>query len=209
MELDVHLSRDDVPVVIHDAYLKRTTNGTGRVIDKTAAELAALDAGSWFNPTFSAEGVPTLEQVLKLAKGKCRLNVELKGEDADRKLLAKQAIDLIRAHRLDHDTVITSFQPELLLAVRQYDSKIKTGLIIDDNPSNLLAMLTSLGADFLSIGYRHLTPELLRKTADASIEVMAWTVNSAKDLRKLASRPEPFQLCTNYPDRWLAVMTEE
>jgi glycerophosphoryl diester phosphodiesterase len=209
MELDVHLSRDNVPVVIHDGTLKRTTNGQGRVRDKTAAELGVLDAGSWFHASFASEGVPTLDQVLALASGRCRLNVELKGDDADRDLLARMAVEVIRSRRLEHDTVITSFQPELLLSVRNYFPSMRTGLIIDDRPSDLIPMLNAIGASCLSIGYGKLNSKLLQQTADASISVMAWTVNSPGDLRRLASRPEPFQLCTNYPNRWQAAMKEE
>ncbi len=208
IELDVHLSRDDVPVVIHDGMLKRTTNGQGRVREQTAEELSRLDAGSWFHASFASEGVPTLEQVLALTSGRCRLNVELKGDDADRELLARRAVDVIRSRRLEHDTVITSFQPELLLSVRNYFPSMKTGLIIDDRPSDLVAILKSIGASYLSIGFRHLNGRLLQQTAEASIDVMAWTVNASRDLRILANRPEPFQLCTNYPDRWHAVTKE-
>lgn len=209
MELDVHLSRDDIPVVIHDGILKRTTNGQGRVRDLTAEQLGRLDAGSWFHPSFYTEGVPTLAQVLSLTAGRCRLNIELKGDDTDRTLLAAKAVDVIRSHRLEQDTVITSFQPDILLAVRNYYPSIRTGLIIDGFPQDLISTLQSLGASYLSIGFRHLSPLLLQQTAEAEIEVMAWTVNSPGDLRRLLNRPEPFQICTNYPDRWLTALKEE
>lgn len=208
MELDVHLSRDDVPVVIHDSTLNRTTNGLGRVRDHTAEQLGNLDAGSWLHRAFASEGVPTLDRVLKLASGRCKLNVELKGDErADEETLrrlAHRAVDVIRSRGMGPDTVITSFRPELLKAVREYDASIKLGLIIDDSPPDLVARLTLLGVKMLSIGYRHITTDLLRRTAEAGIEVMAWTVNSQNDLAKLSRRTEPFQLCTNYPDRWYA-----
>ncbi|KIL37710.1 glycerophosphodiester phosphodiesterase [Cohnella kolymensis] len=209
MELDVHLSRDDVPVVIHDGILKRTTNGEGRVRDLTAEQLGRLDAGSWVHPSFYTEGVPTLAEVLSLTSGRCRLNIELKGDDADRTLLAARAVDVIRSHQFEQHAVITSFQPDILIAVRNYFPSIRTGLIIDAFPQDLVSTLRSLGASYLSIGFRHLSPLLLQQTADAGIDVMAWTVNSPADLRRLMNRPEPFQICTNYPDRWLAAVKEE
>jgi len=208
IELDVHLSRDDVPVVIHDGTLKRTTNGQGRVRDHTAKELGRLDAGSWFHPSFSSEGVPTLDQVLALTAGKCKLNVELKGEDSLPDDIAKFAVKVIRSHRMERDIVITSFNPNMIQAVRKHSSLIRTGLIVDDRPSNLIEMVKSLGASYLSIGFYHLNSELIEQAAKASIDIMAWTVNSVDDLRRLARRPESFQLCTNYPDRWLAAVTE-
>jgi glycerophosphoryl diester phosphodiesterase len=209
IELDVHLSRDDVPVVIHDGTLKRTTNGHGRVREKTADELGRLDAGSWFHPSFASEGVPTLAQVLALTAGRCRLNVELKGDDADYDLLARKAVDVILSFQLEQDTVITSFKPELLLSVRNYFPAMKVGLIVEDRHLDIVSRLKAIGATNLSIDFRYLNAELLRQTAEASIQLMAWTVNSTGDLRRLAKRPEPFQLCTNYPNRWLAVIKEE
>jgi len=70
IELDVHLSRDKVPVVIHDPTLKRTTGIKGRVSAYTAKQLGAMDAGSWFSPKFAQEGIPTLDQVLELVAGR-------------------------------------------------------------------------------------------------------------------------------------------
>ncbi|MFC5529922.1 glycerophosphodiester phosphodiesterase [Cohnella yongneupensis] len=212
LELDVHLSRDDVPVVIHDSTLKRTTNVQGNVRDRTAEQLGKLDAGSWFERKFASEGVPTLDQVVTLASGRCKLNVELKGaEDADeqsQRRLAQRAVEVIRARGMAPDTVITSFRPALLQAVRECDASMKLGLIIDARPYDLIERLQALGATTLSIGFPHITAKLLRQTAKAGISVMAWTVNKPRDLRKLSRWAAPFQLCTNYPDRWDAAIRE-
>lgn len=204
MELDVHLSSDEVPVVIHDGALKRTTNGRGYVREWTAEQLGSLDAGSWFHRSFSGEGVPTLDQVLELVAGRCKLNVELKGDTVNRKQLAFRAIDVIAARNLISEVVITSFEPELLREAKRKNSAARTGLIIDGNPPGLLSGLEEIGADYLSIGFRNLTGTLLAEAQMRNIEVMAWTVNTPLDLQRLADRPEPFQICTNYPDRWLA-----
>ena len=70
VEIDVRLSRDRVPVVIHDDTVDRTTDGAGFVADKTLAELKALDAGSWKDERFSGERIPTLVEALVAARGK-------------------------------------------------------------------------------------------------------------------------------------------
>jgi len=209
MELDVHLSKDGVPVVIHDSTLDRTTNVRGRVADFTAEELARLNAGGWKDASYSSEGIPTLEKVLELAAGRCRLNIELKGGDSDFERLASRAVEVIRSRGAEGDHVITSFEPAVLRAVRKHSPNLRTGLIIDDNPPDLVEKLIELDCSYLSIGFRHLNGKLLEQTAKASIDVMAWTVNSVSDLRRLAVRPEAFQLCTNYPDRWLAAIEGE
>jgi glycerophosphoryl diester phosphodiesterase len=60
LELDIHLSRDGIPVVIHDESLERTTNGRGFVSDASLVQLQQLDAGAWFSPEFTGEPLPTL-----------------------------------------------------------------------------------------------------------------------------------------------------
>ncbi len=82
-ELDVHLSKDDKLVVIHDDDLKRVTGIEGKVTEKTWAELKNLDAGSWFAPQFKGERLPLLEDTLKLAKNKIGVYIELKSSDFD------------------------------------------------------------------------------------------------------------------------------
>ncbi|MFC4600068.1 glycerophosphodiester phosphodiesterase [Cohnella hongkongensis] len=206
IELDVQLSRDGVPVVFHDSTLDRTTNGKGRVADYSAEELARLDAGGWMDAAYSSEGVPALDQVLELADGRCRLNIELKAGQSDFDRLALRAVEVIRSRGKEEEHMVTSFEPDILRAVRKYSPTLRTGLIINDHPDDLFDRLRELDCSCLSIGFRHLTGKLLEQAARASIDVMAWTVNSVSDLRRLGSRPEAFMLCTNYPDLWLAAL---
>lgn len=206
MELDVHLSKDEVPVVIHDGTLNRTTNAKGKVSERTALELSRLDAGSWFHPHYAGEPVPTLAQVLSLANGRSYLNIELKEDAQDNGLLVRRVIELVRAYRMEHAVVLTSFDRNLIWQAKQMAPDFRTGLITDKKPRDLVKQLCSLGASALSIDYRHIGPQLMADMAAANIGVMAWTVNQPEDLARLAAMPEPLQICTNYPDRWLAAM---
>jgi glycerophosphoryl diester phosphodiesterase len=207
LELDVHLSKDEVPFVIHDGKLNRTTSGKGKVAERTAAELSRTDAGSWFHPIYAGETIPALEEVLRLACGRSRLNVELK-EGPNGNLLVRRTMELIRSHRMDADVVITSFDRRLLEEVKRVAPGVATGLILDRRPKGLIPLLQSLQASMLSLHYDLLSPSLLQETADAGIRVMAWTVNDPNALSRLAAMPEPFLICTNYPDRWLAAVKE-
>ncbi|WP_019004119.1 glycerophosphodiester phosphodiesterase [Cohnella laeviribosi] len=208
LELDVHLSKDDVPVVIHDSTLNRTTNDKGRVRDRTARELSRVDAGSWFHPVYAGEPVPVLEQVLALAAGRCRLNIELKEDGPDKDRLARNVTQLIRRYCLERDVVITSFDPALIAAAKKHLPVVETGLIVDKRSARLMDKLRSLGASNLSIEYRSVNASLLKEAEAAGIRIMAWTVNDRRDLSRLVAMPQPFQICTNYPDRWLAAVQE-
>jgi len=85
-ELDCTLSKDGEVIVIHDDDVERTTGGTGKVADLTLAELKALDAGSWFDPKFAGEKLPTLGEALDLAKGRIGVYIEIKDSADDRRL---------------------------------------------------------------------------------------------------------------------------
>ena len=78
IEVDTRLTADGVCVAFHDATVDRTTDGTGAVADMTLAELKALDAGSWYDPAFAGERVPSLAQVFEVAKGKCIIFLDIK-----------------------------------------------------------------------------------------------------------------------------------
>lgn len=77
VEMDVRTTRDGVLISMHDADVKRTTNGKGLVSDLTFAEIRRLDAGSWFDAKFKGEQVPTLREVLELCKDKIDLVLDL------------------------------------------------------------------------------------------------------------------------------------
>ncbi|MBJ6359825.1 glycerophosphodiester phosphodiesterase [Paenibacillus sp. GCM10012307] len=202
MEIDVQLSKDQIPVVIHDDRLSRTTNGKGKVADYTAEELAKLDAGRWFGRSFEGEPVPTLEQLLMATAGRCRLNIELKTLSGKYPGIEQKVVELLYKYNLQFDTVITSFEPDALYNVKKISPEMTTGLIIDASPSQLIAELNRLQAAFLSIGYTQITPQRLQEWHQAGLTVMAWTVNDALAMRRLMQMDGSLMICTNYPDRY-------
>jgi glycerophosphoryl diester phosphodiesterase len=107
VEIDVHLSRDGVPVVIHDDTVDRTTNGKGLVSRMTVAQLKRLDAGSWKDPKYAGERIPTLAEALGAAKGRGLLLLDLKVDGMGRKIAEV-------LHRLGH--------PESSVAIGTWDA---------------------------------------------------------------------------------------
>lgn len=202
VEIDVQLSKDAVPVVIHDYNLRRTTNGRGEVRQWTAAELASLDAGSWFSPRFKGESIPTLDEVLRETRGRCKLNIELKTDGVRYPYIEEIVLETVEKHGMMDEVVLTSFHAGTLHRVRGLSSKPRTGLILDGWRSTLIKELQGLGCDFLSIGYSRLNKDRLAALKAAGIETMAWTANDQKSIRKLAALDPTLLICTNYPDRW-------
>ena len=83
MEMDVRLSQDNVLISLHDADVKRTTNGKGLAKDLPFAELRKLDAGTWFDKKYAGETIPTMREILELGKGKIDILLDLQQKDED------------------------------------------------------------------------------------------------------------------------------
>lgn len=202
MEIDVQLTRDGMPVVIHDFTLDRTTNGHGKVKNMDWEHIQRLDAGSWKGRSFRGERVPSLEEVLALASGRLRLNIELKTSGDMYPGLEKAVIDLINSKGMRDDVVLTSFDSGALQRIKELDPRFRTGLIYDSRSGNPAQKLKELDCSFLSISSDRLNPGLAKLLAERGVKIMAWTVNKAKEMRRLADMHSDIMICTNRPDIW-------
>lgn len=180
IELDVHLSRDGVPVVLHDDTVERTTDGRGEVRRLTVRQLKELDAGSWFGPAFAGEPIPTLEEVLAWAEDRLRLNVEIKSEEAGRTVL--DLVGAFPAARL----LISSFDHRLLARLRAADSALPLGFLCDSLFWRSAVRRAAAGAAESFHPRRNLLSRpLVAACRRAGLAVFPWTVD----------RPEEIRLC--------------
>ncbi|MFC3747866.1 glycerophosphodiester phosphodiesterase [Paenibacillus sp. GCM10012306] len=202
MEIDVQLSRDGVPVVIHDYTLDRTTNGHGKVREMTWESIRRLDAGGWKGRAFRGEKVPSLDEVLTLVSGKIHLNIELKTVNDLYPGLEQAVIDLVNARNMRDKVVLTSFDHGSLQRIKALDPRFSTGLIYDSRSGDPAARTQELQCSFLSIRFSRLNPHMAGLLAEQGIKVMAWTVNKARDMRRLAAMHSDIMICTNRPDLW-------
>ncbi|WP_421893513.1 glycerophosphodiester phosphodiesterase [Marinoscillum sp.] len=142
IELDVRNTKDEEIVVFHDEFLDRTTNGTGAVHDYTLEEIRQLDAGSWFDPKFREERVPTLKEALDLINGKCKVLIEVKHMDHPHYHdFAEKLVDVIRAEKNGYDWIILqSEEVEYIEAAHEYDDHVQTKkLMISEDSAPLIA----------------------------------------------------------------------
>ena len=126
VELDVILSADGVPVVIHDDTLDRTTNGHGPVSRLTLGELKRLAAGypARFGAQFSAERIPTLAEVFETCGAQTVINIELKHDRSPGRQLAGRVVELIHAHGRPGRIIVSSFQFSRSVPFRSPDARI-------------------------------------------------------------------------------------
>src|SRR5437588_12180787 len=109
IECDVHRSEDGGLPVIHDHLLDRTTNGSGLVRDQTMAELKRLDAGSWKEPHFAGERIPSIDEVLDLARGKVGVAIEIKNLPLPYTGIEDAVVSAIKKAAMVADVVVISF----------------------------------------------------------------------------------------------------
>src|SRR5262249_45011823 len=199
IELDVQLSRDGYPVVIHDWTLDRTTSGRGQVRRRTLAEIAALDAGSWFAPAFAGTRVPTLDEVL--AEIPIRVNVELKASGDDG--LERRAFEAVdRAHAFGR-VVFSSFDPASLSRLRALSSGAELAVLwAGRSVTRALAVATRVRARSLHVRKSGTVWKAIAVGHDAGLSVRVWTVNTPVDFARLTDAGAD-GVFTDYPERFL------
>mgnify|MGYP001222335903 CR=1 FL=1 len=209
IEMDVHLSRDGHPVVLHDRLLDRTTDGNGPVDEMDLAQIRALDAGSHLTAEFRGERIPTLAEVLDLPSGAVEIQVELKGLTPG---LAGKVVALLRERRLADRAIVTSFVHTVLRDVHEVAPEFRMGALFAPNPrlpadpglraDELTGMARAERADIVLVSYGDLDETTVAAIRERGCEVGAWTVNEPADLRRLF-RCSVERLTTDLPDRAL------
>ena len=172
LELDIHLSRDGVPVVIHDETLDRTTDGCGSVAEMTWQQLRLLDAGSWFSAAFAGESIPTLKEVLTVFSGRLRLNLELKEFHA-----GVAVLELLNQYP-SADIVVSSFDYGLLRRLRSLDDQLPLAVLFDaGNWHYAVQVAKDLSACSFNPAANMVTRPMIATCAQAGIPVFVWTVD--------------------------------
>lgn len=169
VEVDVRMSKDKELIIMHDADISRTTNGTGLVKDKTLLELKEYDAGN-------GEKIPTLDEVLEIVKNKIKLVVEIKESGTKEKIVEK-----IIANKLK-DTIITSFYHKAVKNVM--DSDINAGIIFVGQPVNVGQMASAANANIIFPSYRYMDEELVKDAKKYGLSVYPWTIDDPEIFEK-------------------------
>lgn len=139
VEVDVSLTKENIPILIHDETLDRTTSLKGRVSSVSFDELIKTDAGSWKGKNFKDEKIPSLEKVLEYISTlkDVTLNLEIKKECYKKKLngvsIETHILDLLKKYKLKNRVIISSFKFEILQEFRKLDSNLKISILPMDN----------------------------------------------------------------------------
>jgi glycerophosphoryl diester phosphodiesterase len=186
IELDTMLTRDGVPVVIHDRTLERTTNGSGRVDERYIDELLQLDAGSHFSGEFKGERIPELKDVFIRFKSRLLINVELKNYHAPLDDLPVCVAEMVREMDILDSIIFSSFLPNNLLRIKRILPDAKVALLVEKG--FISRLLSSRLCSFISPQFIHpyrssIRPVYLKKEHDHARRVNVWTVNDLEEAK--------------------------
>jgi glycerophosphoryl diester phosphodiesterase len=190
IEFDVHLSVDGEVVVIHDANLERTTNGSGTVYDKTLSELKQFDAGSWFGAQFAGQLLPTLGEVFEVAGDRLFVNVELKGPGLFTSALPTRVVEIVRQYDFGDRVIISSFNPWLLRQTAKLMPEAKIGLLL--SPGACAALVRVLSKPTVTPWSYHphystVTSSFIKRASQENRPVLAYTVNQPEEILRLCA----------------------
>jgi glycerophosphoryl diester phosphodiesterase len=190
IEVDTALSKDRVPVVMHDNSIDRTTNGKGMLQDYSLTELEQFDAGSWFDPSFKNEKISTLSDILKTFGSRCMINVEIKEEafePVERKdSIENQILKLVAEYGLLDTVLISSFNFKILERIYKKNTGIPLGVLMGKNPGeDVFEFCRKVKAFSLNMNYMKVTDKIVEKAKKEGLFLFTYTVNSHSRYQKL------------------------
>ena len=217
IEFDVRLAKDGVAVVIHDATLERTGSFRSRVSQLTAAELNAIDVGSWFRASessrsFAGEKVPSLQQLFDLySDNEGLLYLEMKEEPGAGNELVEEVVRMIQVSQLQDRVIVECFELSLIAQVKQIDSTIRTAALFEPKLSRpvsfirprLASVARAHGADEIALHHTLASPRAIENARRLGLRVIVWTVDDPEWVMK-AQTMGVTGLITNDPARLLA-----
>ena len=202
IELDVALTSDNHPVVIHDDKVDRTTNGSGLVTSHTLAALRQLDAGSWFGAQFEGERIPTFDDVLARYNGRVHIHTEIKGKSAS---LSERTADLIRKHGMERQVTVTSFQSVRLEEMRAYAPELPTGWLVREVTDSIIAQAHAIGVSQLCPRADMVRPELVHRLRAEGFVARAWGVGTEELMQRVVQAGVD-GMTVNLPDKLIAYL---
>ncbi len=183
VELDVWLSKDGYPVIIHDDTVDGTTDGHGNVQEMTLEQIKALDAGSYFDATFAGKRVPTLDEVFEAVGKRLIINVEIKSNETRRVGIEQVVADCIARHQMQRRVIVSSFDPRVLKTFREIMPEVPIGYLFAPNYTFFPEVMETLPHEARHPYHELLTPDYVNNLRGYRINT--WTVNEPERVKEL------------------------
>jgi glycerophosphoryl diester phosphodiesterase len=189
-------------VLLHDEDFMRAAGFDRKIWEISYAELQELDAGSWFAPQFAGERVPTLQEAIEVARGRIKLNIELKFNGHD-EYLAERVVQILEEERFTDGALVSSLKLSGLATVRNLNPSLRIGYMI----YGARGAIARLEVDFLSLSERLVSGRLVTSIQRTGREVHVWTVDDPRRMSSLIDLGVD-NITTNAPARLRALIDE-
>ena len=184
VETDVSFTSDNIPVLLHDATIDRTSNGTGTLSKMTYDQVKTYDFGSWKDAKYTGVQIPTLNDFLTI----CKLlglkpYIELKDNGAYTNAQIKQIVDMVQRHGMKENSTYISFNADYLQAIKELDSKARLGFLkgAQANYTQDLVICnnlkTSTNKVFYDVRYDKVTQQMIEALSAQDMPIEVWTID--------------------------------
>lgn len=212
VELDVSISKDGVPVVIHDETIDRTTSGSGTVGSFTLEELKSdYEYGKWFGEDFAGETIPTLEEALLLMKDQILVNIEIKSEavtDQAEGGIVQKSLEIVRRLDMQEQVIFSSFDYRVHRQLEQLDPQMPKAILYERSQSGDLLpseLVEKYKVDAFNCSHKQLSDEWLNDLKSNDIPFLVYTIND-EDRMKEVIRSGARGIFSDKPDLLLKVV---
>ncbi len=183
IEIDIQLSKENVPVVFHDPHLGRLTDRDSLLRELSVTELKSLKVSS--NSSDESGTIPTLDEAIEILKGKKMLYIELKKGDSYK--IAESVLNVLKERLSTDSYILSSYDPKLIKAVKEKNENVRTGYVFSNKLRRFFLNRTENqvgGFDQWHIKNGLLNERLLKKAGKRNREVMVWRVNSEVQMKR-------------------------
>ncbi len=212
IELDVRMSKDGVPILIHNDTVDETTNGHGSVASLTLAQLKELDAGSWKDKRYANEKIPTLVEALEFVKGKVYLSLDLKDESA----VSLMIRDIHNANMRDNVVICGCYEPQArqiwnidknITVLFDVDSQLEKKAKLEDKSEFIDQYIYRACKErfsVLNVNHKYVNEELIYRAHLRGLSVWVWTVDDIDEMIRLIDIGVD-AIYSNFPGKLLEV----
>lgn len=192
VECDVSFTSDNIPVLLHDATIDRTSDGSGNITQLTFEEVRQYDFGAWKNPAYAGTKIPSLEEFVALCRN-LGLNpyIEIKSTASYTDAQIQMIIDIVKSYGLGNRATYISFNPTFLQKVKEYDEYARLGYVVypplsDSVISTAKNLKTQFNEVFIDGNYGATTiKEMVNKAKENYLPLELWTIDTSPVIQSL------------------------
>jgi glycerophosphoryl diester phosphodiesterase len=204
-ELDVHKTKDDSLVVIHDSSVDKTSSNckSGKIAEMTYAQLCGVRVGysKKFGDQYKDEKIPTVREALEMAKGEIKVCIEVKVNGIEDDLLR-----VVNELGVNDQVIVFSFQYSVLEKIRKLDKNIPILYLVNSADCTTMDDAQMIQANAIGVGNKFIvTRAFLELAHDNGVEVWKWTVNNEEEMQQCIHLGID-GLITDFPEKALEIV---